>query len=183
MDNTVSVNVTYSVTSEAQRKLLEMGKPAQSAQRITLEIPRDHLSEFPITIDKDGTVHLSLKEPHYTDYGYGKPSDLRDCSGVKCEGCGKSAAFGALSEPVFSLDDVRALFARNQADESAVTTQITHKNELKQIREQVTTEVTAQVQREMDAKYDAPVKKIAAIREIINGKNRVRTAQIAEIIG
>jgi hypothetical protein len=179
---TISVTVKYALDNDGRLAMAKLGLPAQREQQIVLELPSDFKG---IYILENGNAVLYAMEANFyksSVYQHG-----REFATVN------EHQYGTLSFPIQSVDDLLKLNATNELKrKEAETERIQRQNKLdieyaekqrKELLESAKHEAMNEAQKQMEVKYQKELAKLNTVRDLIANKQRVRTAQIKNIIG
>jgi hypothetical protein len=182
MENTINVTVTYTASDECQKELLVTGLSAIRNQKIIIAMPPDVVAILPVHVDSDGIAELKLVEEHYRI----DSDDTYHCDsykGIACVCCGETNHDSySVIKPLQTCQNVLDLVNANKARLSKVDAMIITIKTQKEATKKLQQELTAKITTELEAKYSQSNGRLAKIATLIEGKTRVRTAQIRDII-
>lgn len=197
MERTIKTVVKYTLNQDGQRVMASLGFPAQANQKITLDIP---LSTKGLYINHDGIGILEFEYTHYPKLSSDflpVPDDLHggkdDLPYVHhCQAKVWTNGQYGIPTPLLSVDDVLIFIASETAKIEAITAQLPAKQAeydakyeaevvAQKARIQHLTDV-AEARKQLENQYSYSLQKLNQLRDLIDGKQRVRTAQIVTIL-
>jgi hypothetical protein len=194
------VQIRYSLSRKGQKFLIAQGKPANDAQVYDLDDPQNKLLELAF-VDSKGK--LSLDIDNYLKHWHVKSTHAQTFPNIYVDGMGwqfrhtfqldsYTSSDYNLDTPINTVDGVLAVIAANNARKQAVADTIPaleaddanqYKDACAKFAEQERVNaLRAEVRKELETSYQEPSRKINTIAELIEGKTRVRTAQIRAIL-
>jgi len=196
---TIKTVVTSTLNEQGRFAMAKLGLPAQANQSITLDMPLDTIG---LQIDSNGKGFMDFEyeyEPQLSNLNdyfevpkevYGNGRELPYIHHLKAT-IYDNSHYG-LSTPLLSVEDVQQYQSVRQVKLDAVKSQLVIKQKeydaqyeinviAQKIRIQHLTDI-AEVRKQLESEYKNATQKLNAIRELIDGKQRVRTAQINAII-
>jgi hypothetical protein len=193
---TIKTIVTSTLNEQGRFMMAKLGLPAQAKQSITLNMPLDTIG---LQINSEGYGWMNFEyeyNPKLTYEYMHVPDEIHGGGNLPYVYHKKATIWDeslyGLSVPLLSVEDVlqhqlnrkvkldtvKSLLLTKQAEydaqyEADVITQKTRIQHLVDVVE---------ARKQLEAEYQNAVNKLAAIRELIDGKQRVRTAQIGNLI-
>jgi cytochrome c551/c552 len=179
----IVVTVSYAASEECRKILLQKGKTGEQDRVIDIEMPAEALDSLPIYVTEDGSAHLDLKEHHY-GIQYEK---IRNHDGFRggtdaCLCCHKPARATELFNPIFNYEDVLAFFKDEKERLARVQAILDQSIRDVAIKKAAYEEARDEIEPAIKRKYEHSFQKIEAIKALIQGKTRVRTVQIQDIL-
>jgi hypothetical protein len=203
--NMAKIEIRYHLSSKGQKILIAQGKPASETQVVVLDDLQNRLLDLAY-VDQQGHVSLNLED--YTRNWHAKKDSLNGTQ-FWLESDGEwvkrhtyrldSYRIEPVDAPILSdiygqeVSMVLAVIAKSHADQQAITDSLPGLDaedakhyagaKLKYEEQERLKAIRVEVRRELEATYQESSTKIENITSLIEGKNRVRTAQIRAILG
>lgn len=179
----IIVIVKYEAGNECRKILLQLGFSGEQEQRIAISMPSEAFDLLPIYVTADGSAHLDLKEHHYGILNDNiQHHDSFEGGTDACLCCHKPARGTKLFNPIFNYEDVLTFFKAGKERLSRVQAILDQSIRDVSIKKAAYEEARAEIEPVLKRKYEHSFRKIEAIEALIQGKTRVRTSQIKDIL-